>query len=123
MADAIVHRTKYEAFKRDAERAENSIPIRIKAYFLAAFHILELVVAEDDLHIQQPQQARAVIDSSPKVKGKTKQLLENFHQLDKIRIEEVYGAGINGKNLKKAQRIFETIEKACLEILQEEISP
>ncbi|MCI0559940.1 MAG: hypothetical protein MN733_15725 [Nitrososphaera sp.] len=120
MADAIVHRTKYQAFKRDAERTENSIPIRIKAYFLAAFHIIELVMAEEGLHIGQPQQVQAMLGSNAVVKGKTKQIWKDFQQLDKIRLEEVYGPGINGKNLKKVQRLFETIEKTCLEILGEE---
>lgn len=122
MADAIVHRAKYQAFKQDAERAENSIPLRVKAYFLAAFHAIELVMAEEGLHIGRPHQVQALLESNASVKGKAKQIWRDFQQLDKIRLEEVYGPGINGKNLKKAQRLFEAIEKTCLEILGEESS-
>jgi hypothetical protein len=39
------HKKKYEMFKSDASNEDISIPLRIEAYFYAAFHLIESLAA------------------------------------------------------------------------------
>ncbi len=64
-----IHAEKYRQFKQDAERAENSTPIRIEAYFYALFHLIESVVASAGVHINQHRHMRRELEANTDIFG------------------------------------------------------
>ena len=107
-----IHAEKYRQFKQDAERAENSTPIRIEAYFYSLFHLIESVAASASVHINQHRHMRRELEANPDRFGEnTRKVWEGFQEIEKrIRPGQVYGSAINGKKLARAQEIFRSIE-------------
>jgi hypothetical protein len=121
MPSAEVHRQKYEDFRADAEREENSIPIRIEAYFHSLFHLIELVVVQWGIHINQHQFVRRELEGHPEIFGeRTRPVWEGFQEIEnRIRPGQVYGGRVNGENLRRTQEIYAQVEAICLEVLRE----
>lgn len=109
------HYAKYLMFKKDAENEDISIPLRIEAYFYAAFHLIEAVAARHGMHIEKHQKVRRVLESSPSIfKDKTETLWRSFLEIEnQIRPAQIYGGAINGKRLKKTRELFDLIEDIC----------
>ena len=117
MSKEEAHRNKYESFKKDAIREELFIPSRVELYFDSIFHLIDMVCARFMVHVDSHKNVRRVITAHPEIfKDKTKTVYTNFEELERmIRPAQVYGSPINGKNLEKTKKIFETLEKICQE--------
>lgn len=119
MSKEEAHREKYENFKKDAMNEDLFIPSRIELYFDSAFHLIDMVCARFRVHIDAHKNVRRVISSHTEIfKDNTETVYTNFEELEKmIRPGQVYGSPINGKNLEKTKKIFETLEKICREAI------
>ena len=112
MGSHEIHAEKYRQFKQDAEREENSTPLRIEAYFYALFHLIESVVAKSGVHINQHRHLRRELEANPDIFGEdTRKVWEGFQEIEhRIRPGQVYGSAVNGKNLARVIEIFQSIE-------------
>lgn len=119
MSKEEVHREKYEGFKKDAMNEDLFIPSRIELYFDSTFHLIDMVCAKFKVHIDLHKNVRRMIIAHPDIfKEKSKEIWDNFETLERmIRPAQVYGSPINGKNLEKTQKIFDTLEKICQEAI------
>ncbi len=61
MASLSVHSEKYKLFRKDAQNEDNSIPTRIEAIFEACFHLIEVCMAKNGLHINKHQRVRSMV--------------------------------------------------------------
>ena len=102
-------------FKRDAENENVSTPLRIEAYFYAAFHLMEALSAKQGLHIEKHQKVRAFLEKHYEILGnETNNVWRAFHEIEnQIRPGQIYGGQINGKKLKRAKELFQIIESIC----------
>lgn len=118
MASSETHYKKYEKFKQEAEREDSFIPSRIENYFEATFHLIEYIVSKTGIHINKHQNVRRELEANPKIFGDdTKSVWADFQEMEnRIRPGQVYGAAINGKNLKRVQEIFKRIETICMRL-------
>jgi|GEM_PF-1663318 len=83
MSDFDTHIEKYKMFKKDANNTQNSIPIRIEAYFYAAFHLIEANTTRAGIHIEKHQQVRAILEKNPHIfKDQTEPLWRAFHEIE-----------------------------------------
>lgn len=118
MSNLETHLEKYRMFKTDACNASNSFPIRIEAYFYAAFHLIEAMVAKVGSHIEKHQKVRTMLEKNPNIFGKnTEQIWRAFHEIEnQIRPGQIYGGAINGKKLGRTIGLFQVIETICGEV-------
>ncbi|MBI4688929.1 MAG: hypothetical protein HY754_01445 [Nitrospirae bacterium] len=102
-------------FKTDASNETNSVPLRIEAYFYAAFHLIEAMAAKTAIHIEKHQKVRTMLEKSPQIFGdKTEQVWRAFHEIEnQIRPGQIYGGQINGKKLERTIELFQIIENNC----------
>lgn len=114
-----VHRKRYEAFRADAYRTENSPEIRVEAWFLAAFHHIDACAARHNRHIGKHQNVRKELEANERIFGPhTREVWQAFQELEtRIRPKFVYGSAWTSKDLALAQRLFEAIEARCREAL------
>ena len=117
MGSRDIHAEKFRQFKQDAEREENSTPLRIEAYFYSLFLLIESVVAASGIHINKHQHMRRELEANPDIFGdRTREVWEGFQEIEnRIRPGQVYGSAVNGKNLARVQEIFRTIEEIVSE--------
>lgn len=115
MSDFNTHLLKYQMFKTDAGNESNSIPIRIEAYFYAAFHLIEANAAKAGIHIEKHQKVRSMLEQNQQIFGVfTEQVWRSFHEIEnQIRPGQVYGGAINGKRLDRTVELFRIIETIC----------
>ena len=109
------HKEKYEMFKNDALNEDISIPLRIEAYFYAAFHLIESLAAQIGLHIEKHQKVRSFLEKNHELVGdETDKLWRSFREIEQnLRPGQVYGGQINGQKLTRARELFELIEAIC----------
>jgi len=119
MPQQDMHLAKYQGFKKVAENEDDFIPARIGAYFEAAYHLIEAVAAGRGIHIDSHNRVRAALETNQDLfRENTAKVWNSFQEIEKrIRPGQIYGGKINGKNLAKAQAIFNTIEEICQEAL------
>jgi len=70
MASQSVHLEKYKLFKHDAQNEENSIPTRIETIFEACFHLIEVCMAKESLHINKHSKVRSMVTGHDNVFGR-----------------------------------------------------
>jgi len=118
MSDFNTHIEKYRMFKKDADNEQNSIPIRIEAYFYAGFHLIEAQVAKKGFHIEKHQQVRTILEKNSQIfETQTESLWRAFHEIEnQIRPGQIYGGAVNGNKLKRTIELFKKIETICGEI-------
>jgi uncharacterized protein (UPF0332 family) len=118
MSDLEIHLEKYRMFKTDACNESNSFPIRIEAYFYAAFHLIEAMVANVGIHIEKHQRVRSMLEKNHQIfKDYTEQVWRAFHEIEnQIRPGQIYGGAINGKKLLRTIELFQVIETICGEV-------
>ena len=78
-----------------------------------------MVCARFKVHIDTHKNVRRVVLSNMEIfKENAEAIYTNFEVLEKmIRPGQVYGGPINGKNLEKTKKIFETLEKICQRVI------
>jgi hypothetical protein len=118
MSNPETHLEKYRMFKSDASNADNSIPIRIEAYFYAAFHLIEAMAARTGSHIEKHQRVRTILEKNHQIFEKnTERVWRAFHEIEnQIRPGQIYGGAINGKKLSRTIELFQVIETMCGEV-------
>lgn len=118
MSNFEMHFEKYQMFKADANNESTSIPIRIEAYFYAAFHLIEAISAKSGIHIEKHQKVRIILESNSQIfKNDTEAIWRAFHEIEnQIRPGQVYDGAINGKKLNRTIILFQIIENICGEI-------
>jgi hypothetical protein len=118
MAQGDAHRKRYERLRRDAFREENSEEIRVEAFFLAAFHLIDASAARHNVHINKHQNVRKELEANERVFGsKTTEVWKAFQELEvRIRPKFVYGSRWGAKDFERAVRRFEAIEALCREV-------
>lgn len=118
MSSLETHLEKYLMFRNDAEIQAVSAPLRIEAYFYAAFHLIEAAAATQAVHINKHQKTRKILEENPAVfSGETETVWRAFQEIEnQIRPGQVYGGAVNGGKLVKAQELFGRIETAGLRI-------
>lgn len=119
MASIETHLKKYGLFKKDASNEKNSIPTRIEAYFNASFHLIEACSGKKGIHVNKHSTIRSKLEESPDIfEDSTEDVWRAFQELEnQIRPGQIYGGQINGKKLKRAQELFDRIEKICKKLL------
>jgi hypothetical protein len=118
MAQGDAHRKRYERFRRDAFREENSEEIRVEAFFLAAFQLIDACAARHSVHINKHQNVRGELEANERVFGsKTTEVWKAFQELEvRIRPKFVYGSRWSAKDFERAVRLFEAIEALCRQV-------
>ncbi len=119
MSNEATHRQKYEGFRADAEIHAQFIPTRIEAYFQASFHLIEIVAARQNIHIDVHKRVRRILESNPDLfSAHTEVIWRAFQRLENnVRPGQIYGGAIDGPQLRETQRLFYQIEEVCLEVL------
>jgi len=104
---------KYRMFLKDAENPEVSIPLRIEAYFQAAFHLIEAVAALHNVHINKHKLVRRVLEQHPEIFGEdSEEVWRAFQTIEnQIRPGQVYGGRIDGEALRKTEELFRRIRR------------
>jgi len=119
MSQKAIHLKRYETFRADAYRAENSAEIRVEAWFLAAFHHIDACAARLGRHIGKHQNVRKELEANERIFGtRTRDVWQSFQELEtRVRPKFVYGSEWTAKDLTLAQQLFESIEERCREAL------
>ncbi|HDM78481.1 MAG: hypothetical protein JRI35_04900 [Deltaproteobacteria bacterium] len=119
MSNFEKHLEKYEMFKHDATNDSVSIPLRIEAYFYAAFHLIEAVAARHGLHVEKHQRVRSFLVRHSEIMGdETEKVWQAFQEIEnQLRPGQVYGGQVNGWKLRRARELFIVIEAVCQGIL------
>lgn len=112
------HLAKYREFKRAADLSD-SASVKVEAWFLAAYHLIEACAAKRRVHIQKHQRVPEELRRNPTILGgRTKEVADAFRYLDfEARAKFVYGASGSRADLEKAKSSFEVLESVCLEVL------
>jgi len=113
------HLARYREFREAAEKAVADA-VRIEAWFLAAYHLIEACAAKRRIHIQKHSRVPDELSRNPDILGAlAKEVSDAFRFLDlEARAKFVYGASGTEADLARARRSFEAIESACLEVLE-----
>ena len=115
MGQRETHERHYRALRGDAYRLENSDEIRVEAFFLAAYQLIEGAAAAQGLHIQKHQDVRRELEANPFVfQGETEAIWRAFQELEsRVRPRVVYGSTWTPADVEKARELFELIERIC----------
>ncbi len=115
MGQLRTHRQHYETFRADAYRDEVSSELRVEAFFLAAFQLIEACAAQWGLHIGKHQNVRRALEVSPDILGlRTRDVWRAFQDLEtRFRPKFVYGIGWTKRDFAEVVRLFELIESHC----------
>lgn len=102
-------------FLKDATNERNSEPTRIEAFFEAAFHLIESVVAKYRLHINKHKLVRNVLEQNKEIFGEdAEKIWRAFQEIEnQIRPGQAYGGAINGEALERARELVEIIKNVC----------
>jgi|SRR3990172_5606901 len=109
------HQKHARALRADAYRAENSDEIRVEAFFLAAYQLIESAAARHGLHIQKHQNVRHELEANTFIfEENTETVWRDFQELEgRVRPRVVYGSAWTAADVEKARELFESIEKIC----------
>ncbi len=112
------HLVRYREFRRAAELSEADA-VKVEAWFLAAYHLIEACAAKRRIHIQKHQRVPDELGRNPSILGnRTREVADAFRFLDlEARGKFVYGASGTKADLDRARRSFGVIESACQEVL------
>jgi len=115
------HKEKYEMFRKDAFNEEISIPLRIEAFFYAAFQLIESLAAQKGFHIDKHQKVKSTLEKDLELTDKeTEKLWRSFHEIENVlRPGQVYGGQINGQKLNRAKELFDIMEEICRKLLDD----
>ena len=118
MSRLEVHLAKARTFQSGAEQA-TSPEVQVEAWFLAAYHLIEACAAKRRIHIQKHQRVPAELKRNPEILGpKTRAVADAFEDLGgEARAKFVYGASGSEEDLEHARASFETVRRACEEVL------
>lgn len=118
MAQSDAHLERYKRFRSDALRNEISEELRVEAFFLAAFHLIDSYAARQSVHIGKHQNVRKELEANDRIFGpKTAEVWKAFQELEtRIRPKFVYGARWTAKDFERAKLLFESIELLCREV-------
>lgn len=110
---------RYKRLRSDALRSEISEELRVEAFFLAAFHLIDACAALHNVHIGKHQNVRKELEANDRIFGlKTADVWKSFQELEtRIRPKFVYGSRWTAKDFERAKRVFESIEALCQEAL------
>ena len=119
MPSKKIHREKYRNFKKEGNKAL-FIPSKIENYFIAAFHLIESVLATKKVHVNVHKRLFQVIKSHEDLfAGTAFSVANSFRRIERdLRPGVMYGASENGRVLKEVLHELETIETLCFEILE-----
>jgi len=120
MSQQREHLRHYEALRADAYREDNSDELRVEAFFLAAYHLIEACAAKFGVHINKHQMVRDELEANAGIFGEeTKKVWSDFQELEnRVRPGFVYGASQSKEGFHKAVQLFESIEVSCKEVLK-----
>ena len=99
-------------FRLDAENEEVSIPIRIEAYFYAAFHFIEAMAGRKGFHVEKHQRVRSFLEKNNEIlKNETEKVWRSFHEIEnQIRPGQIYGGQINGHKLRRNTQLVQDLD-------------
>lgn len=119
MAQSDAHLNRYKRFRLDALRNDISEELRVEAFFLSAFHLIEASAARHHVHINKHQNVRKELEANDRIFGpKTADVWKAFQELEtRIRPKFVYGSRWTAKDFERAKHLFESIEAICRETL------
>ncbi|MFQ6125269.1 MAG: hypothetical protein ACE5R6_11795 [Candidatus Heimdallarchaeota archaeon] len=119
MTTEETHLKKYRNFKKEGDKAQ-FVPSKIENYFLAAFHLIETVLATKNIHSNVHKRLFQVIKSHEDIfAGTAFSIANSFRRIERdLRPGVMYGASENGRVLKEVLHEFETIETLCFGILE-----
>ncbi len=119
MGQKDTHLGHYQRIRKDAYRTDLADETRTESFFLAAFHVIDACAAVHGLHIGKHQNVRHELEATSAVFGeRTRSVWTQFQEIEnRVRIRIVYGSEWEAKDLRRAQELFEGIERVCLEVL------
>jgi len=118
MSRLETHLQKARTFQQGADQA-TSPEMRVEAWFLAAYHLIEACAAKHRIHIQKHQRVPDELERNSAILGpRSTTVADAFRYLDNnARAKFVYGDSGTKRDLAKARSCFEEIEAACQEAL------
>lgn len=119
MGSDTAHNQKYQNFKKEAEKS-SYIPSKIENYFLAAFHLIEAVLANYKIHTDLHKKIFKSLKENPEIfKDKTFTLMDAFRRIERdLRPGITYGSKENGEKLEEVMKLFKLIESICLPLIE-----
>ncbi len=119
MSQQHEHLRHYETFRADACREDNSQEIRVEAFFLSAYHLIEACAAKYGIHINKHQRVREELDANWGIFGEnTVKVWTAFQDLEnRVRPGFVYGSSHSKAGFRQAMQLFESIESICKGVL------
>lgn len=113
------HLQKYQNFKKEAEKS-NYIPSKIENYFLAAFHLIDCILANYQIHSDLHKKMFKTLKENPNIfQDKTFMLMDAFRRIERdLRPGITYGSKENGEKLEEVIKLFESIEEICFPLLE-----
>jgi hypothetical protein len=119
MAQTKTHLQRYETFRADAFREENSAEIRVEALFLASYHLIDACAARLNVHINKHQNVRRELEANDRIFGpRTREVWQAFQELEtRVRPKFVYGLSWGPRDLERARALLRAIEERCREVL------
>jgi len=119
MSRLETHLQKARTFQQGADQA-TSPEMRVEAWFLAAYHLIEACAAKRHIHIQKHQRVPGELKRNPAIFGeRTAEVSEAYQYPDgEARAKFVYGASGTDEELDRARSSFETVRRRCEEALR-----
>lgn len=120
------HLNSYEQFstsyRRDLEQGEKLIKPIAQNALLLTFHLIEAVLAKDDLHVNKHQLLPRFLRTDPRIRIFSREerlrLADLFQEMELIRPARVYGGKGDGDALAKLKEVVEGVEEICLKYLE-----
>jgi uncharacterized protein (UPF0332 family) len=114
----------FRSYQKDIKEGESLIKPIVENALLSMFHLIEAVLALDNLHVNKHQLLPGFLRKSSKIrilpKEKREELADLYEELERIRPAMVYGAKDDGETLERIQKILHKITDICSNCLREE---